>query len=227
MRSTCMVLLYFFQPQNVHATPGDGIIENETLIGYNSTYYYSIKTVRYPTGSYYKFADSTFVMERALATGKVNTRICTHASTYIDQSTEGDWTKTEYRNTEFNYPRFLLNKKVKYLYPERYLNIHEPAIRLDILKEGLVLQLKDYKVMVMDLVDMEPYAPWITESLSKEQYYRYKYPKEKFNFVTIKAFVNDDQHAFFIIESKIGAEILQAILVMEGSQFKLLQKGRK
>lgn len=218
-----MVLLCFFQSLNIHATPSDGIRENETLIGYNKTYYYTIKAVQYPTGNYYRRIDSTFVVERELTTGKLNAKICIHATTFIDKSTERDWVKQEYKNETFDYANFLLNKKIKYLYPEWFQNINDPSIQLDMLYEGLIVQLKNYKVVLMDADDIEPYAPWIKESLELERSYEQKYPKEKFNFVTVEAFVSDDMYTFFMIKSEFDVEILRSVLVMETNRFKLLQ----
>lgn len=219
-----MLFALIWLPFFVNATPSDGIRENETLIGYNDTFYYSIKTVKYPTGLYYKFIDSTFVMERSLSDGKLITKLCIQAATHIDKTTEGDWIKTEYRNEQFDYPQYLLDKKIKYLYPERFQNIYNPSVRLDILYEGLTLQLKNYKVVLLDVHDMEAYAPWVKKFLELEKEYKSKYPKEKFDFVTVKSFVSDDKHTFFIIRAKVDVEIFESVLVMDTSRFNLLQE---
>lgn len=219
-----ILFLLICTPLLLNATPSDGIRENETLIGYNNTHYYTIKAVQYPTGNYYRRIDSTFVVERELTTGKLNARICIRATTYIDRSTERDWVKQEYKNDTFDYTRFLLNKNIKYLYPEWFQSINDPSVQLDMLYEGLILQLKNYKVVLMDADDMEPYAPWIKESLELERSYEQKYPKEKFNFVTVEAFVSDDKYTFFMIKSEFDVEILRSVLVMKTDRFKLLQQ---
>ncbi|MBN1187509.1 MAG: hypothetical protein JXB49_34855 [Bacteroidales bacterium] len=207
----------------VYATPDDGIREYDVLVGYNESSYYSIKTIHYPTGNYFIMIDSSFLVERNLTTGKVTSRILLRAAKHIDNTTFEDWETIEYKNKNFNYSKFLADKKVKYLYPEIYQNTNFKPLRLRVDIEGLKLIYRDDSILLETLEYISLYVPWIESFLENQLEHLRLFPYSGIEFVSISNVVADDNYLFITINGEIDPEKYQSVVVMESKKYEKLK----
>ncbi len=215
MKVIYFILMLLIAPGFIPKTPDDGIIEHEVLIGYNDFYYYSIKVVNYPTGSYYEGIDSAFVFERELKTGNVKSKIFLKSYHHQDTTTYSDWKVTECNNVGFKYHKYLKNKKIKYIFPSIYrFTTANRNGKLVIDNKGLKLIYKDEKVLISNIDDIENYVQWINKSLMTQKEFNIHYKNVKDKFVSVSDFIEDGKYLFVILESKIDPEYLQSIIVI-------------
>ncbi len=203
-------------------TPDGEIKENDVLIGYNQKSYYSIKTIDYPTGSYYKTIDSSFVIERDLKTGIEKQKTFLKSTIHEDKNAMDEWETTEFKNSKFSFNKFLKNNNIKYLYPEIYKYTHK-SIKFNIDLEGLKTISQAKTIVIESIENVKKFVPWIKESLITEKKLKKNFPKERVDYVKVLDFVMDDKFIFITIASEIDKK-QQSILVLKTDKFKKLLK---
>ena len=182
MKTLIPIALAFLFSLSLSATPDDGIRKYEILFGYNDISFYSILTIHYPTGQYFKRVDSSFVIERNLITGELTEKILIRSATHSDTTSNQDWSTKEYLNTDFQFHNYLAAKQIKYLYPEIYSNNMYRPLRLHIDLEGLKVQYRNEKAIIENIDFVEIFAPGITETLNSQEESRKKISQAKDQF---------------------------------------------
>ena len=220
------LLLFFVVFSNLcYATPDDGVREHDVLIGYNENYYYSFKTINYPSGTYYANRDSAFLIERELKSGKLISKIFISSRYHRDSTSYGDWRTKEYVNSKFNYIEYLSEKNIKYLYPSIYKYSSYRRLWFEVDFDGLKLMYKQEKELIAELDLVEVYAPWIRKYLQEKEKTKQKYPNSKREYVKAACLIGDNDYVFLIIIGEMNADYLQSILPLKKEE--LSKKARE
>ena len=227
MRTFNLVVLATLSLLELSATPDQGIRKYEILFGYNEVSYYSIQTIHYPTGQYYKMVDSSFVTERNLVTGELTEKILIRSATHNDTTANQDWHTKEYLNSEFQFHKYLATKQITYLYPEIYSNNTYRPVRLHMDLEGLKVQHRENKAIIENIDFVETFAPGITETLNTQEELRIKYPGQKINFVKVVDFVGDGKYLFVMLGYGDDPEYNQSVCVISMDKFEKVRKELK
>ncbi len=190
------------------STPNSAIWENEILIGVNDQNYYTIKTCRYLTGTYFHNIDSVFLIEREINTGKVIDRKVLRVIDHKDATTNGDWQHTEMIENPINLIEYQKDKKVELVFQSNYKNM-----KFKFSADGLLLLYRDSEELIENRAYVENYVDWFNEYLS----YQEKYPND-FDFqIRISQTYESRTHKFFIVESgsdHTDSDFRQTVLVV-------------
>lgn len=214
-----LLFIIHLTPLSLLATPDDGERESEVLVGYNSSYYYSIKTIHYPSQTYFDLKDSSFIIERELSNGKLNSKICIHANQHIDSLANGEWTSIEYINQNFNFAKFLVEKKIKYLLPEIHQK-HPSIIEEFIIDEtGLKIQKEYASITITPIDSIHVFIPWIKEALKSQTETNKHYPNNKEVYVKVFSYAIDKLYLFIQIQNNVYPELQQSIFVIKASEY--------
>jgi len=214
MKKQFLLLIFLAVSKLIFAIPDDGIREHDIVIGYNDNYYYSIKTISYPSGTYFSHRDSAFLVDRELQTGKVISKIFLSTRYHRDSTSYGDWKTKESDNNEFNYVEYLKENNIKYLFPNVYRYTTYRNIRFDIDSEGLKIKRKNEKELLLGIEKVEIFAPWVRDYLLKEAKMDKEFPRRKHEYIKVFDTVGDNEFLFVIIEGKYDPEYLQSIVVI-------------
>ena len=214
-----LLLILILAATSSFHTPDEGIQEYDVLIGYNDDFYYSIKTIHYLAENRFQRIDSSFLLQRSLKTSLEVNRTLLRAAKHTDKSTEEDWETNEFINPDFKLEQFIIENKIKYLFPEIYENSNYRPYWFELDSEGLKISYRGETTVVQDMESIEKAASWMSESLKEQNEDSKAYPDERHNYVNTQSFVGDDKYLFVRVSSEIIPNRLESILVIEMDDF--------
>jgi hypothetical protein len=191
-KATILLLFSLFFILTALSTPNVAFWENETLIGVNKQNYYTIKTCKYLTGTYYHNIDSVFLFEREINTGKVIERKVLRVIDHRDTTSNGDWKHTEMIKNSTNIIEHQKEKEVDLIFQSNYKNM-----KFKFSKDGLLLLYKDSEELIVTRAYIEKYVDWLNQYLSSQE----KYPNNHDFQIRISQTYQSRTHEFFIVES--------------------------
>ena len=196
------------------STPNRATWENEILLGMNQSYFYTLKTCRYLTGTYFHSIDSVFLLEKDLKTGAVQEEIPIRVVEHRDETSMGDWTHTEQWKDPVNLIEYQMAKKMEILYqsnlPENY-NFRFSG-------EGLMLHYKNREEQIVVTDHLANFISWIELYL----YYQDNYKNDRDFRIRISEAYASAGHYFFVVESGVDhsdIDFKQSILVFRRELF--------
>lgn len=218
MRIIVPLMLLLVLSARLSATPDDGIVQHETLVGYNDESYYCIQLVSYPSGTYYAHKDSAFMISRDFYTARILSRVFISSRNHVDNSTLGNWQSTLVENKDFNFIDFIKAHSINYLYPEIYGIATTELINFKMGMDSLKVMVgydPDYK-MVVKTDRFDQAAPWIKRYLTKEAELNKKYPTISHDKVVKTRYFNGDGRWMFMsVTGEWDAERSEIILAFD------------
>lgn len=220
MKKAIGILILTFISQFVFATPDDGVVEHESLLGYNTESFYSVKVISYPTGTYYAQFDSAFVIERAFKTGIIKSKQFINTRHHKDSTALGDWYTSITENQEFDFVRFMDENNIKYLYPNITRHSTDFVAGFIIDSDGMKLKFKKGIDLISPMDVLEKHNAWIKDYLEMQEIRNAKYPNwKKAEYVRVRDFILSDDYLFVIVSGDNEPERFETIFAIERNKF--------
>ena len=203
----------------VFATPNNAIWENEILIGVNSDNYYTIRTCKYLTGTYYHDIDSIFLIEKELSSGAIIDKIVLRVIDHKDSTANGDWQHKELIENPINLIEYQKNKHMEIAYQGNYFDS-----KFDFLRDGLFINYRNGKELIVDKTYLDKYIDWYSEYIQYQEEY-----SDDIDFrIKVALAYETRTHMFLVVESgsdHCDMDFRQSILVIDKNKYRTAKQN--
>lgn len=206
-----IAILLIFKMAN--STPNSAVWENEILIGVTENYYYTMKLGRYFPSNYFQYADSLFLFEKELNTGKVTEKTILRVIHHNSAEIGGKWEHIEMVKNPLNLIQYQMEKKMEFAFKVSF-----PDTKFKINKKGLFLKMGKDEEILLNKTYVDKYVGWIDDCLTNQ----IKYPDINEYQIRVLETYAAAGYIFLVVESganNADSDFRQTLLVFKQEIF--------